>query len=201
MKKNTNKKPPVLYIIAGANGAGKTTFALEYLPHYGGCRNFINADLIAHGLSPLDPDTSALTAGRLFLQQINSQLSARNTFAFETTLAGQSYVNLIKRIKKSGYRINLYFLWIPSVELAEKRIMERVQRGGHSIPLNTIRRRFQRGLVNLFKLYMPWLDYCVIFDNSSPHPSLIYERSGSVERIMRPDIFKNIHLQVLRSDR
>lgn len=199
MKKNNNKKTPVLYIIAGANGAGKTTFALEYLPHYGGCWNFINADLIAYGLSPLDPDTSALTAGRLFLQQINSQLSARNTFAFETTLAGQSYVNLIKRIKKSGYRINLYFLWIPAVELAEKRIMERVQRGGHSIPLNTIRRRFQRGLVNLFKLYMPWLDYCAIFDNSTFHPSLIYERSGSVERIVRPDIFENIHQQTLRS--
>lgn len=199
MNRNS-KRQPVLYVIAGANGAGKTTFALEYLPHYGGCRNFINTDLIARGLSPLDPDATLLVAGRLFLQQIHNQLSARKTFALETTLAGQSHLNLLKKTKKSGYRINLYFLWIPSVALAEKRIMERVQRGGHSIPVNTVRRRFQRGLVNLFKLYMPWLDYCAIFDNSSTNPTLVYERSGLNERVVRPDIFRNIQIQAARSD-
>jgi predicted ABC-type ATPase len=194
-----NNRQPTLHIIAGANGAGKTTFALEYLPRYGGCRNFINADLIARGLSPFDPDISALAAGRLFLQQIRVQLAGYNTFAFETTLAGQSHVNLIKRIKKCGYRIALFFLWIPTVELAEKRIAERVMTGGHSIPTKTVRRRFKRGLINLFKLYMPMADYCAIFDNSSINPVLVYEKSGSDERIPQPDIFENIQAQAARS--
>ena len=191
---------PVLFIVAGANGAGKTTFALDFLPRYGECSNFINADLIARGLSPFNPDTALLTAGRLFLMQIKNQISARNTFAYETTLAGQSHLNLIKAIKKLGYMINLYFLWIPSVELAEKRIYERVQRGGHNVSTDVVRRRFHRGLTNLFNHYMPLLDYCAIFDNSSLNPMLVYEKRKGIERIVHPDNFKIIQQQAGRSE-
>jgi predicted ABC-type ATPase len=173
---------------------------LDFLPRYGECSNFINADLIARGLSPLNPDTALLTAGRLFLIQIKNQISVRNTFAYETTLAGQSHLNLIKTIKKSGYMINLYFLWIPSVELAEKRIYERVLRGGHNVSADVVRRRFHRGLANLFNHYMPLLDYCAIFDNSSFDPILVYERRKGIERIVHPANFKIIRQQAGRSE-
>ena len=183
---------PTAYIIAGPNGAGKTTFAMEFLPKIAGCRNFVNADLIARGLSPLNVDAAAMDAGRLFLRQVRNQITSGNDFAFETTLSGLAYVRLLKEMKRQGYELRLYYLWIPSLELALKRIAERVRRGGHDIPANVVRRRYGKGLINLFRRYMALVDYCAIFDNSSTVPTLVYERCGKIERIIVGTIFEKM---------
>lgn len=183
------------YVIAGPNGAGKTTFAMEFLPHIAGCRNFINADLIARGLAPLNVEAAAMEAGRLFLQQIRSQVAARRDFAFETTLAGTAYVRQLREMQARGYSIRLYYLWIPSIGLTLRRIAERVKRGGHDIPAAVARRRYGKGLRNLFALYLPLADYCAVFDNSSVAPLLVYERDGVAERIIKQSIFDRIRGQ------
>lgn len=188
------KKTPTVYIIAGPNGAGKTTFAVEFLPKIAGCRNFINADLIARGLSPLDVDSAAIAAGRIFLAQIRFQMNARHDFAFETTLAGLSYIKLIKEMRRAGYHVHLYYLWLPGVQLSLKRIAERVKRGGHNIPNDVAVRRYGKGLTNLFRRYIQLADYCAIFDNTM-NPTLIYERSPETERIMNREVFEKIQKQ------
>jgi predicted ABC-type ATPase len=170
---STKKASPNLYIIAGPNGAGKTTFAKEFLPHYARCENFVNADLIAGGLSPFSPEAAAMRAGRLALEQIRLLASKRNDFGFETTLSGVTYVSLLRTLKAQGYRIQLFFLWIPTVEMALARIADRVRRGGHDIPERVVRRRFQKGVQNLFTLYRPLLDLWMLFDNSGTKPQLI----------------------------
>lgn len=189
------KPRSICYIIAGPNGAGKTTFAMEFLPHIAGCRNFINADLLARGLSPLNVDAAAMEAGRLFLRQIRAQMQARRDFAFETTLSGLAYVRLMRIMREEGYAIRLYYLWIPSVALTIRRIAERVKRGGHDIPAEVARRRYRKGLANLFAHYLPLADYCAIFDNSSAAPVLVYERNGMTERLNHPDTFDKIQKQ------
>lgn len=190
---------PTAYIIAGPNGAGKTTFAMEFLPKIAGCRNFINADLIARGLSPLDVDSAAMDAGRLFLRQIRGQMGSGNDFAFETTLSGLTYIRLFKELKRQGYELRLYYLWIPTVQLALKRIAERVQRGGHDIPGQVAARRYGKGLGNLFRHYMALADYCAIFENSSTVPVLVYERSRDSERIIMTAIFEKMIFQAERN--
>ena len=169
------RKPASCYIIAGPNGAGKTTFATEFLPHYANCRNFINADLIARGLSPFDPDAGLLRAGRTVLERISEFTKAKTDFAFETTLSGRAYVSLLRRVKKSGFRLHMFYLWIPSPELALLRIRDRVESGGHNVPERDVRRRFGRTLGNLFTLYRPLLDTLHFFDNSSDTPRLIFK--------------------------
>jgi len=186
---------PICYIIAGPNGAGKTTFALEFLPRAADCRNFINADLIARGLSPLNVDAAAMEAGRLFLHQINSQINVNRDFAFETTLSGLSYIRLLQNLHRRGYSIRLYYLWIPTIALALRRIAERVKRGGHDIPAHVAARRYQKGLKNLFAHYMALVNYCAIFDNSSAAPGLVYECVGTAEIFAQPEIFKRIRKQ------
>lgn len=126
------RRPANCYIIAGPNGAGKTTFAMEFLPLYANCRNFINADLIARGLSPFDPNAALFRAGRTLLERIAEFTEARTDFAFETTLSGRAYVPLLRRVKKAGFRLHLFYLWIPSAELALLRIRDRVESGGHN---------------------------------------------------------------------
>ena len=168
------RKTANCYIIAGPNGAGKTTFATEFLPIYANCRNFINADLIARGLSPFDPDAGLLRAGRMVLERIAEFTKARTDFAFETTLSGRAYVPLLRRVKQSGFRLHMFYLWIPSPELAMLRIRDRVESGGHNVPERDVRRRFVRTLGNLFALYRPWLDTLRFFDNSSDEPRLIF---------------------------
>ncbi|NWF54373.1 MAG: zeta toxin family protein, partial [Syntrophaceae bacterium] len=170
---------PTAYIISGPNGAGKTTFALEFLPNIVGCHNFINADLIARGLSPLNIEAAAIEAGRLFLRQIRAYISTGSDFGFETTLSGTAHVRLIYDMRRAGYAIRLYYLWLPTVQLALKRIAERVRRGGHHIPPDVVKRRFGRGLANLFHRYLSLVDYCAIFDNSSASPVLVYERTSA----------------------
>ncbi|MBN1268447.1 MAG: zeta toxin family protein [Kiritimatiellae bacterium] len=187
-----NGKRPVVYIIGGPNGAGKTTFALEFLPKLAGCRNFVNADLIARGLSPLDVEAAAIQAGRVFLQQIQAQVSARRDFAFESTLSGLAYAGGIKDMRRAGYEVRLYYLWIPTVQLTLKRIAERVRRGGHDIPADVARRRYGKGLSNLFKHYLPLTDYAAVFDNSSASPALVYEKTPAGERVVLPVLFGRI---------
>jgi predicted ABC-type ATPase len=175
--KAMTRKPatPNCYIIAGPNGAGKTTFATEFLPLYANCRNFINADLIARAYSPFDPDAGLLRAGRAVLERIAEFTEAGTDFAFETTLSGRAYVPLLRRVKKSGFRLHLFYLWIPSPELALLRIRDRVESGGHAVPEPDVRRRFNRSLRNLFALYRPLLDTLYCFDNSSDTPRLIFK--------------------------
>ena len=159
-----------VYVIAGPNGAGKTNFAREFLPRFAKCREFVNADLIATGLAPFSPQRAAMQAGRLVLQSIRELSTRETTFGFETTLAGRSYLSLFKSLQKVGYKLHLYFLWLPSVNLAIKRVEDRVRQGGHSVPEIDIRRRFDRGLRHLFKSYLPLSDEWVIYDNSGRVP-------------------------------
>ena len=172
MTKSTSRRP-CLYIVAGPNGSGKTTFARKFLPDYARCKQFVNADLIAGGLSPFSPEAEAMRAGRLLLEQIRRLASKRSDFGFETTLSGVTYVSLLRKLKTQGYRIQLFFLWIPTVEMALARIADRVRRGGHDIPEKVVRRRFHKGIDNLFTRYRPLLDSWTLFDNSSTVPRLI----------------------------
>jgi len=183
---------PKLYIIAGPNGAGKTTFAREFLPHYADCKQFVNADFIAGGLAPFSPETAALRAGRLLLEQIRLLADKRSDFGFETTLSGVTYVSLLRRLKAEGYAIHVFFLWLPDVKIALARIADRVRRGGHDIPEEVVRRRFHKGLQNLFRLYRTLLDSWTIFDNSGvlPHP-IAREEVGEL-RVFDEDLFTKI---------
>lgn len=158
------------YVVAGPNGAGKTTFATEFLPDFIQCRNFLNADLIAAGLSPFDPESQNLRAGRLLLERIRESAADQQDFGFETTLSGRSYVKLIRGLREQGYRIELFFLWLPTAEMAVSRVAERVRKGGHNIPEAVIRRRFKLGLQNLFYLYRSIVDDCWILDGSDLPP-------------------------------
>ena len=193
-----SKKSPNLYIIAGPNGAGKTTFAKEFLPHYAKCENFVNADLIAGGLAPFSPETAALRAGRLLLEQIRRLASQRSNFGFETTLSGVTYVSLLRRLKAEGYRIYLFFLWIPTVEMALARIADRVRRGGHRIPAPVVRRRFPKGINHLFKLYRPLLDSWMLFDNSGPTPRLVAREEVGELEVFDEELFARIKESVKR---
>jgi predicted ABC-type ATPase len=169
------RKPPNCYIIAGSNGAGKTTFATKFLPLYANCRNFINADLLARAYSPFDPDAGILRAGRTVLERIAEFTEAHTDFAFETTLSGRTYAPLLQRVRKTGFRLHMFYLWIPSPELALLPIHDRVESGGHSVPERDVRRRFGRTLHNLFTLYRPLLDTLHFFDNSSHAPRLVFK--------------------------
>jgi predicted ABC-type ATPase len=168
---------------------GKTTFATQFLPKIADCRNFINADLIAKGLSPFNVDAAAMQAGRLFLGGIQEQVRRGADFGFETTLSGKGYVKLFKELRHKGYRVNLYFLWMPELSLALKRIADRVRLGGHDVPAEVVRRRFSKGLNNLFNTYMDLVDYCAIFDNSSSVPRLVFEKSEGMDRIIKPETY------------
>jgi predicted ABC-type ATPase len=164
---------PQLYIIAGPNGAGKTTFASEFLPHDVSCFEFVNADLIAKGLSPFQPEKAAIRAGRLMLEQIQHCAKLRRDFAFETTLSGKNYVPLLKQLKSADYHISLFFLWMPDVRISLQRIADRVRSGGHNVPADIVKRRFARGVRNFFAVYQPLVDFWALFDNSGKMPVLI----------------------------
>lgn len=164
---------PNVYIVAGPNGAGKSTFARLFLPDYADCREFVNADLIAAGLSPFNPESVAIEAGRLMLERIATLSLSRVDFGFETTLAGRSVAPLLRGLRAEGYRTHLFFLWLPTPDLSLKRVRDRVLAGGHSIPDETVLRRFTRGLSNLFGLYKPLLDSIVLIDNSGPAPEFV----------------------------
>lgn len=156
-----------LYIIAGCNGAGKTTASFTVLPEMLGCKEFVNADEIAKGLSPFNPESVAIEAGRLMLRRMNDLLAEGADFAFETTLATRSYVKFIERAHAKGYYVTLLFFWLPTPELAIERVATRVREGGHNIEPEVIRRRYASGIRNLISLYTPICDYWTIYNNSS----------------------------------
>ena len=157
---------PNLYIIAGCNGAGKTTASMTVLPEVLACEEFVNADEIAKGLSPFHPEEMAIEAGKLMLKRIDTLLTQNKSFAIETTLATRSYKSLIERAKNSGYTVTLLFFWLPSPEMAEMRVASRVASGGHNIPKDVIYRRYWLGLQNLFDIFAPIVDYWSLYDNS-----------------------------------
>ncbi len=163
------------FIIAGPNGAGKTTFAREFLPTEGECLTFINADLIAAGLSPFRPEQKAFEASYLMLEQVRQSVTKHEDFAIETTLAGRSYLRMIPQWQKAGYQVRLLFLGLPSVDLAIERVRQRVVQGGHDIPEEDIRRRFERGLVNFQTLYRQIVDVWQEYDASQWPPILLNE--------------------------
>jgi predicted ABC-type ATPase len=182
-----SKRKPQLYIIAGPNGSGKTTFARRFLPYFTDCLNFVNADSIASGLSPFSPEVVALKAGKLMLDQIHEYGKKERDFAFETTLAGRTYLKLLKDLKKKDYTVHLFYLWVRDINLAIKRIEERVRMGGHDVPASVVRRRFNRGHYNLFHVYGPLLDSWSIFDNSTELPHLIaHAKEGSLTVVDNP---------------
>lgn len=185
-----------VYVIAGPNGSGKTTFAKRFLPETLGLKTFINADLIAAGISPLDAGGAAMRAGRLLLEEIGLAARKGIDFAFETTLSGRSFVHLFKELIGMGYAIHLFFLWIPNVDLSVKRVRERVRRGGHSIPEPDIRRRFRRGLTNLFTLYAPLVASWAIYDNSGDDPKLVASRAEDQESVVQKETYDVILRQV-----
>ena len=155
-----------LYIISGCNGAGQTTASYTVLPEILGCKEFVNADEIARGLSPFNPTSVAIEAGRLMLQRIEDLLTRDKSFSIETTLATRSYVNMVRRARSQGYRVSLLYFWLNSPQLAMRRVAERVSKGGHDIPEDTITRRYAAGIRNLFQLFVPLVDYWAVFDNS-----------------------------------
>jgi predicted ABC-type ATPase len=181
-----------VYIIAGPNGSGKTTFAVEFLPEYVNCANFVNADLIAQGLSPFSPGAAAIRAGKLVLEQIRQFASRRVDFAFETTLSGKSYVRLLKSLKKNGYKIHLFFLWIPDADLAVSRIKSRVAQGGHDVPVRDVLRRFNRSISNFFRLYQSLADSWMLFDNAGVIPLLIAEAKHGRVKIINESAYNTI---------
>ncbi|MCI9172949.1 zeta toxin family protein [uncultured Duncaniella sp.] len=157
---------PSLYIIAGCNGAGKSTASFTLLPDLLNCKEFVNADEIARGLSPFNPAEMAILAGKLMLRRIEDLLEAHTSFAIETTLSAKSYATLIHKVRRLGYRINLLFLWLSSVAQARDRVAHRVQEGGHNIAPDVIERRYYAGLANLREIFLPIVDTWVIVDNS-----------------------------------
>ena len=173
---------PNLYIIAGCNGAGKTTASYTVLPEIWDCREFVNADNIAAGLSPFNPDSVALEAGRIMLGRIRELIREGADFAFETTLATRSYVSLIKEAKEKGYLVTLVYFWLDSPEQAIKRVAKRVSEGGHYIPDEVVIRRYYRGLHNLTHLYSPHCDKWLVLDNMDLSPEIIakYDEFGKV---------------------
>ena len=177
---------PVCTVIAGPNGAGKTTFALTYLVGVGQSRNFVNADLIAAGLSPLDPDREAVEAGRLFLREVRRFIANRDSFAFETTLSGRSYLRMIRELASAGWEVHLIYLWLPGVATCCERVAERVARGGHDIPAATIERRYFRSVRNLLKEYASTCTVTTCYDNSGPVASEIFTQHGK-SRIIQDD--------------
>jgi predicted ABC-type ATPase len=162
-----------ILIIAGPNGAGKTTFARAFLPQEAHCPRFINADLIAAGLSPFAPENMAVKAGRLMLQEMADCIARQDSFAFETTLSGLAYLRHIPQWRTQGYRVSLYFLSLPTAELAIERVALRVRQGGHHIPEAVIRRRFAAGLKNFEQHYRVVVDYWALYNSASDHPVLI----------------------------
>lgn len=179
-----------LYIIAGCNGAGKKTASFTILPEILDCKEFVNADEIAKGLSPFQPEKVSIEAGRIMLKRINELLSENEIFAFETTLSTKSYKNKITEAKEKGYRVTLLFFWLQSIELANERVKTRVLEGGHNIAFEIVERRYKKGIKNLFDIYLPIVDGALIFDNSEgKHELLADKQIDGFLNVVNPEKF------------
>ena len=184
-------KLPKLYIIAGCNGAGKTTASFTILPEVLDCKEFINADEIAKGLSPFQPESVAMQAGRIMLARMDELLQKGETFAFETTLATKSYKQKIEWAQANGYEVTLLFFWLDSPNIAKERVAQRVAEGGHNIPLETIERRYYNGIANLFTIYIDMVDICYIFDNSEGERTPIAKKYKGEKEIIYNAVLYN----------
>lgn len=171
---NMNKN---LYIIAGCNGAGKTTASFTILPEILDCKEFVNADEIAKGLSPFQPEKVSFEAGRIMIKRINELLEINDNFAFETTLATKSYRSKVINAQRKKYTVTLLFFWLQNVDLAIERVKTRVMEGGHNIETEVIKRRYINGIKNLFDIYLSIVDEVLIYDNSGGKPELIAEKT------------------------
>ncbi|MBD5234622.1 MAG: AAA family ATPase [Bacteroidales bacterium] len=178
---------PILYIIAGCNGAGKTTASYSVLPDLLYCKEFVNADEIAKGLSPFNPESVAIEAGKLMIQRINFLLSQHKTFAIETTLATRSYANLVIEAHRQGYQVVLLFFWLSSPEMAIERVRKRVSEGGHNIPTETIIRRYWLGLQNFFNIFVPIVDSWMFFENIN-QTILLADDKSVIDQVLFPKI-------------
>lgn len=187
---------PNLFIIAGCNGAGKTTASITIFPDILNCRQFVNADYIAAGLSPFDVESVAIEAGRIMLHRIDELIAAGEDFAIETTLATRSYVLLVHRAQALGYKVSLIYIWLRSHEMAFERVAERVRNGGHNIPADVIERRYYKGLSNLFKLFMPICDTWIVADNSFKELNVIARKEEFESVVENNDLWEVINKQV-----
>lgn len=187
-----NANGPTCYVIAGPNGAGKTTFAMWYLPRVARCVEFVNADSIARGLSPLNEAAVQLEAGRLFLTRLHELQGGKRSLAFETTLSGRGHVKVLRGFRDAGYRIELNYLWVPSAEFSAERVASRVANGGHDIPAEAIERRYGKSLSNLVNLYMGLADYVAVWDNSAERPRRVYERDVDGETVLDEETWTRI---------
>jgi len=181
-----------VYIIAGPNGSGKTTFAKTFLPEYAKCNRFINADLISAGLSPFSPQQAAIKSGKLVLEQIKEYSKNGVDFGFETTMSGVTYLKYFKMFKEKGYKINIFFLWIPGSQLAVARVKDRVAQGGHNVPVKDIKRRFERSTEKFFKQYRLLADRWILFNNAGPKPKIIAKKQNEHIDIVDNDLFEDI---------
>ncbi|MBS4028735.1 MAG: zeta toxin family protein [Ignavibacteriales bacterium] len=187
-----------LYVIAGPNGAGKTTVALRLLPDFLQCNEFVNADFIAKGLSAFNTESVAVAAGRLMLERLNELKEQKKDFAFETTLSSKSFVPFLKECKEDGYFITLIYIWIESAELAIERIQNRVREGGHFIPDDVVRRRYERSVQNFVNLYLPIVDKWKIYDNTfnKMHIVALKENSELINILLSKQMKKNMTYKV-----
>ena len=173
-----------LYILAGCNGAGKTTASYIILPEILNCREFINLDEIAKGLSPFQPEKASIGAGRIMLKRLEYLLTENASFAFETTLATRTHKNTVTKAKTAGYDVTLLFFWLQTIELAKMRVQKRVSEGGHDIIEEVIERRYINGIRNLFEIYLPIADVVLIYDNSEGKHELIAEKSEGSKMVI-----------------
>ena len=190
------QKKKNLYIIAGCNGAGKTTASFTVLPEMLDCKEFVNADEMAKGLSPFNPEGVALQAGRLMIERVLQLLRDQETFAFETTLSTRSYVKLVKMAQKQGYYVSLLFFSLATPEQAVRRVAKRVSQGGHNIPTDVVYRRYASGLKNLFQLYMDTVDFWALYDNSDcPTRKIAYGWKGAETTVLDDETFNRLKQQ------
>jgi len=186
---------PSLYIIAGCNGAGKTTASFTILPEILKVKEFVNADSIAAGLSPFNVESVAFEAGRIMLERINLLMQGKGDFAFETTLSTRSYVSLIKTARAADYEVNLLYFWLASPEFAKQRVATRVSEGGHNIPPEVIERRYYRGITNLFNLYIPIVNNWIVIDNMDTEPYIIAKGTEAQDKMILNSELWNILLK------
>jgi len=185
---------PVVYIIGGPNGAGKTTFAREFLPA-ARVVEFLNADMLAAGLSPFQPGAMAVRSARLLLGRWRELLTLRRDFAFESTLSGRTYAGMLREARAAGYEVRLCYLWLPNVSMSMRRVRQRVRKGGHNVPEADLRRRFLPSLKNFFSLYLPLADVALLFDAAGSPPQLIARWKDQGVHIVNPTLYEHIEKQ------